>query len=140
MARSWKARLLYGCALWAADIVHHNLVAGVSNTPEGMLIYHGSAAATDFLLLVCAAHHLKGRLSTDMQMLCWFSMVANFCGWLLYLAYAPPLTYDIAIKVLGYGQFLRLILAVNDADPVGLHLVRGRSFIGAQLHYREANK
>lgn len=139
MPTCWKARLLYGCALWSTGIVHHNLVLDVSNTPEGMLIYHGLAAATDFLLLVCAAHLLSGHLSRDMQNLSYVSMVVNFAGWLLYLAYAPPDSYDIAIRLVTYVQFARLItVGPYGIDRVGECLFRGHDFGGSKLHHEKA--
>lgn len=130
---------MYAGALLITGAAHHNLVSGVCNTPSGMLLYHGSAAAMDFLLLICAANFLKGRLSRDMQILCWFSMIVNFCGWLLYLAYAPPITYNYAIGALGYVQIARLIyLGPYGINSAGNFHVRGNDFGGPELHYEKA--
>ena len=140
MPTCWKARLLYACTLWLTGVVHHNLVCDVSNTPAGMLVYHGLAAGTDFLLLVLAAHLLRGRLSNDMQTLCWISMVVNFAGWLLYLAYAPPITYNYAIGILGYVQLLRLLPVGIYADRPGQRFIPGPDFGGPKLHYEKAKR
>lgn len=140
MPTSYRARLMYASALWGSSVVHHNLVHGVSNTPEGMFVYHGSAAATDFLLLIFAANLLSGRLSKDMQILCWLSMVVNFCGWLLYLAYSPPIAYQYAIKALGYVQFLRLLPVGIYVDRAWQRLVRSHHPSGPQLHFEKAKR
>ncbi len=123
---SWQARLTFGLALWVANIVHHDLVAGVENTPEGMFLYHFSAAATDFMLLVSASSALTGRLCDDLETLCLVSMVVNFLGFLAYMAYAPPITYNYAIGVLGYVQYARLLLVDRyGIDRVGSGVFRG---------------
>ncbi len=141
MFTRWKARLMFGFALWLAGVAHHNLAADVSNTPVGMFIYHGSAAATDFLLLICASFALSGRLSDDMQNLCLLSMTVNFCGWLLYLAYAPPNSYNNAILGVTYVQFARLI----PIGPYGFDRARECNFRGndlgsTQLHHEKAQR
>jgi len=127
---SWQARLTFGLALWVASVVHHDLVNGVSNTPGGMLIYHFTAAATDGLLLFSAASLLKGRLCDDLEDLCLVSMVVNCLGFLAYMAYAPPVTYNYAIGVLGYVQYGRLLLAdIYGLDFVGEFVLR-RNHLG----------
>lgn len=141
MMSTWTARLMFGCAIWLTGAAHHDLVSGVTNTPAGMFVYHGAAAGIDFLLLVCAANLLEGRLSSDMQNLCWLSMIVNFFGWLLYLAYAPPISYNYAIGVLGYAQLARLIyLGPYGIDPAGEYRFCGHDFGSPQLHYEKAKR
>lgn len=135
----WKARLLFGCAIWLADISHHNLVLNVSNTPEGMLVYHGSAALFDLALLICASSVLYGRLADDMQRLCWLSMAVNATGWFLYLAWQTPNFYNSAIEVLGYVQLARLLtMGLYGIDRVGDSVFRGHSPYRPELHHEKA--
>lgn len=123
---SFKARLVYGLVLYLAGAAHHEIVQGVSNTPQGMLVYHASAAATDFLLLVCASSVLKRRLLDDMQVLCLLSMIVNFAGWLLYMAWTPPTYYNTSIEVLTYVQYARLFtMDLYGIDRAGGYLFRG---------------
>ena len=139
MSHRWEARLIYGCALWTSGAVHQNLVSCAENTPSGMFVYHFSAVAFDCLLIICAANLLRGRLSRDMQNLCWLSMIVNFIGWLLYMAYAPPITYNYAIAILGYVQYARLIyLGQNGINSAGYGNLRRDDFGGPQLHYETA--
>jgi len=138
---SWVARLTYGFVLWLAGVMHHIIVQNVSNTPEGMLVYHTSAAATDYMLLICSSSFLYGRLADDMQMFCLFSMVVNFTGWVLYLAYAPPISYNYAIEVLGYVQYARLILVgIHGTDRARDYLFCGHDPIGPELHHEKAKR
>jgi hypothetical protein len=118
--------------LWAVVKVHSEIASGLGNTPVGMLMFHGSAALTDLLLLHCAPTLLSGALCDDMQNLCLVSIVANFAGWLLYLAYTPPEFYNSFMWGLGCVQSLRLFLVdSDDANHMGLHLVRRPDFLGA---------
>ena len=137
----WEARLFYGLALWFANVVHPALVGDQSNTPEGMFIYHGVAALTDCLLLILASYTLRGSLSDSMQDMCLLAMVINFCGWLAYLAYAPPITYNYAIGWLGYVQFGRLLWVDHHGlDRLRDHFVCGPNIRGAPLHYEKAER
>lgn len=137
---SISARLLVGLALWLANIAHHALVVDVANTPGGMLVYHATALAFDYALLIACAVMLDGKLSDDMQTLCLMSMIVNFSGWLLYLAYAPPVPYNYAIGVLGYVQYARLLLGDHDAYRMGRDLVHRRDSLGPKFHSKEANR
>lgn len=133
---SWQARLMFAVALWFANAVHRELVAGVSNTPLGMLAYHGSAALFDMVLLTGAPSVLSGRLCDDIQALCLASMVINFLGWIAYLAYAPPSLYNWMIWSCGYVQWARLIFVDrHDADHLGFDLVSGADRRRRQFHF-----
>jgi hypothetical protein len=136
-----KSRLLYGLALWASGAAHSLVVGGIENTPVGLFVYHMSAAMVDYWLLICAAYSLSGRLSTDMQNLCLFSMIINFIGWVLYMAYAPPFSYNTAIMALGYVQYIRLITTgIYGPDRAGDYLFRGHDSICSKLHYEKAQQ
>lgn len=136
---SWAARCLYGLTLWLSGAAHHILVGGIENTPEGMFVYHLSAAATDYMLLISASSVLAGRLVRNMQALCFMSMIVNFAGWVLYMAYSPPSTYDYAILGIGYVQFgILFTVGLYGTDRVGDGIVRGPDPLGPQLHVKEA--
>ncbi len=133
-------RLLVGLSLWLVVVAHPALVGDVSNTPGGMMIYHGVALLFDYATLVVCSFMLDGQLRDDMQTLCLASMIVNFIGWILYLAYAPPVFYDCAIGVLGYVQWIRLFLGDHDAYRMGRDLVHRRDSVGPKLHSKEANQ
>lgn len=135
---SWQARLLFCFALWIANIAHGGLVADVSNTPEGMLVYHGSAAMVDMLLLFCAPSLLSGRLCDDLQTLCLVSMVINFVGWLAYMNWVGPELYNWFILACGYTQWARLIyVGRNDTDSYWLGMVSGADSHRGKFHSYE---
>ncbi len=97
-----------------------------------MLIFHGGAALADLALIHCAPAFLSGPACDDTQTLCLISIVANFIGWLLYLAFFSPIYYDLFMWVLGYVQSMRLLIVdSDDANPVGVHMVRGSYHLGA---------
>lgn len=112
---------------------HAVLTSGVSNTVGGMLLFHGSAALCDAALLCCAPRLLSGRLCDDLETLCLVSMVGNALGWALYLAYAPPVLFNVFMTGLGYVQAIRLFyVGRDDADrSMGSDLVRRPDFVGA---------
>jgi hypothetical protein len=129
-------------AIGAAAMLHSQLFGAVENSPLGMLMYHGGAALFDFATLIISAHALRGHLSDDMQQLCLASMVANFLGWILYLAYLPPNLYDVAIVTLNYVQMAWLLwIGRHDAEyhswRAVVHRADPRSL---QLHSTEAHK
>ena len=113
---SVTARLIICLALWFSGVAHLNLVGQVENTPEGMLIYHGSAALVDLLLLVCMSSALKGRLVDDMEILCLVSIVTNSVGWILYMAYSSPIVYNNILLGVSCAQYLRLLLGDSYAN------------------------
>lgn len=123
---AWRSRLLAGLLILLAMRLHAVALADVANTPGGMLLYHGSAAVVDLLLLISAPWLLSGRLCDDMQAMNLASIIANFAGWIAYLAYTPPVFYDTFMQGLTYVQFIRLFIVDRHvADRLGFDLVRG---------------
>jgi hypothetical protein len=137
----WRARLLLCLLLWLSMQLHAVAVAGVPNTPQGMLAFHGSAAALD-VVLTCSAHFLvSGRLCDDMENLCLFSAVGNALGWALYLASTSPVFYNTFMWGLSYVQWGRLLYVDRndaDADHSGVDLVRLADRIRGHLYFGKA--
>lgn len=122
----WRSRILLVAVMVLAMIVHSLVTASLPNTDEGMLLFHGSAAAVDFILLYSAPRFIAGRLCSDMQTLCLVSIVANLVGWIAYMAYAPPNFYNTFMWSLSYVQYGRILLVDHHgADYLGFGLVRG---------------
>jgi hypothetical protein len=137
---SWRPRLIAAATLWMAIQVHGHSTSSLPNTPLGMLVFHGSAAAVDMLLLCCAPRLLAGRLCREFETLCIVSMIVNFSGWLAYLAYAPPIFYNAAAWGLSYVQWARLfIVDRHDADHLGFNLVFGAHRVGDQFNLGKAH-
>jgi len=113
----WRSRLLLIAAFFLAAKVHDLIMLGCANTPQMMAIYHGSAGAVDLLLLYVAQHHISGRLCDHIQASCIASVIINFVGYRLYMAYSPPDFYNYLIAGLSYVQYLRLLyVGRHDAD------------------------
>ena len=128
----WRSRLAMIAAIWIAFQAHASFAPYLPNSPAGMLAFHGSAALADLALIYCAPTFLSGPICDETQTLCLISIVANFIGWLLYLAYFSPVYFDLFMWVLGYVQSLRLLIVdSDDANHLGVHLVRGPNFLGA---------
>lgn len=111
----WRTRLLLGLLFYSVGWAHDTIAYPWPNTREWMLAYHGSAALCDLALLVCSANMLAGRLSFDVQVLCWMSIVINFLGWIAYLAHSPPALYNVLMQGVMYAQYFRLLFtgAIN---------------------------
>ncbi len=136
---SWKARLTYGLVIWLSGVAHHTIVSGISNTPVGLFLYHMMAAVTDYMLLLCVPSLLSGRVAECMQQLCLMSMTINFAGWVLYMAYAPPFTYNYAIALTGYVQYAILFtVGIHGLNSAWQRLLCGANPVGPKLYNQKA--
>jgi hypothetical protein len=131
---SWRARCLAGASILLGMYGHAWATEHLPNTPAGMLMFHGSAALIDLFFLHAAPAALRGRLCVDAQRLLLASIVGNFAGWLLYVAYVSPIFYDTVIWALTYLQLLRLFIPDRHADPFGLDLVCHPDHLGGSHH------
>lgn len=106
----WRSRIIVAVLMLLATNIHAFALAGKPNTDAGMALFHGSAAAVDFLLLWSAPRFISGRLCTDTQILCLVSCFANFLGFIAYQAYASPDYYNHFMWSLAYVQYGRILL------------------------------
>lgn len=121
----WRSRILTGAIFGASMGIHSMSTAHVSNTDGGMLVFHGSAALFDLFLFYMVPVFLSGQISLDMETLCIVSIVANFVGWISYMAYASPIYYNTFMWGLTYVQAIRLLILDDDnANARGLYMVR----------------
>lgn len=130
---SLTARLSMALLLVMVQQCHAAMTGSLPNTVDGMLVFHWSAALFDAALLSCAPLLLLGRLCDDLEALCLLSMVGNALGWALYLAYAPPVIYNMLMTGLSYVQWIRLFYVDRDDAnrPMGPDLVRRPALLGA---------
>ena len=132
---SWRSRALAASLMLLAIYGHGWATHQLPNTPIDMLLYHGSGALVDLFMLYLAPAVLNGRLCVDSQKLLLASIVGNAAGWGLYMAYAPPIIYNVYMVTVTYAQLMRLIIPDRHADPLGLDLVRHPdSFGGGRDH------
>jgi hypothetical protein len=113
----WRSRLGIALLIVAAMSAHSYSMGGATNSPIGMLVFHGSAALVDFALLLATPYWLVGKLCDDTETLMLLSIIGNAMGWGLYMAYAPPVFYDVCMYGLSIAQWLRL-LYVDDHDSI----------------------
>jgi hypothetical protein len=100
-----------------------------------MLLFHGSAALVDSMILLIVPRILQGRLLDRTQYLLIASVLGNFAGWLLYMGYAPPGIYDGYMWALTVAQIGCLLFTDRPhADSPWLDLVRHRARIGGGNH------
>lgn len=131
----WRSRLSAALVFWLVQQVHAFATQSLPNTPEGMHVFHGSAALADALLMLGVTRHLYGQLADDMEALCFASIIVNFIGWILYMAYAPPVIYNTLAYGVVYVQYLRLTwVDRNDAYRLGVRLVRRAHHGRAKSH------
>lgn len=136
----WRARSLCALVFFLAMLGYSGITSGLPNTPGGMLVFHGGAAAVDFLLLYCVPYFLNGRLAFLIETSCLVSIIWNFVGWLAYMAYSPPLVYNAAAWGLSYVQWCIILLVDrHDINRLGFGVVRGACNKGQQPYFTEAN-
>jgi len=112
----WRVRLAMLALIGGAIGLHSFLMADIPNSPEGMLMFHGSAAGLDLLLLFCARFFLQPEMSTDIEVLFFLSILVNFFGWLAYIAYATPIYYDSSMWALTVLTAARLLTKGGHGD------------------------
>lgn len=128
---SWRARWWMFALITGVPIAHALATASLPNTPEAMLLFHGSAALLDCLLLVIVPKLLGGQLRDHTQWLLVASACGNFAGWVLYMKYAPPIYYNWSMWLLTIIQWVRLVIPDHHADNPWFDLVRHRDRVGS---------
>lgn len=127
---SWRSRAVAAAFVLLTTYAHGWATRLLPNMPVDMLLFHGSAALVDLLLLYLAPAVIKGRLCVDSQKLLLASIVGNAAGWLLYMAYVSPIFYNTYMVGLTYAQLLRLFIPDRHADPARSDLVRHPDCLG----------
>jgi hypothetical protein len=131
----WRRRVGMAALIIALWAIHAVATEALPNTDISMLVFHGSAALFDMVLLAAAPYLLAGRLCSDTEALLLVSMLGNAAGWLFYMAYLPPIFYNAGMALLSLAQGLRLLYVDrHDADHLGLDLVCGRDRFRNQLY------
>jgi len=131
---TWRARFQMWLLITGILVVHAVSAGSLPNTPVAMLLFHGSAALLDWLLLCASSGLLSGRLCEHTQWLLLISICGNFAGWILYMSYAPPSYYNWFMWWLTVAQLVRLFIPDRHADYPGLDLVSDRHRIGGGNH------
>lgn len=131
---SWRARFQMWLLITGILASHAVAMESIPNEPEAMLLFHGSAALLDFLLLCVAPRLLSGRLCDHTQWLLLASICGNATGWILYMGYAPPSYYDWFMWWLTVAQWISLLIPDRYADYPGRDLVRHRDHFGGVIH------
>ena len=120
----------------AVMLLHQFATDQLPNTPIAMLVFHGSAALSDLLLLQVTPMILIGRLCVNSQCLLLASIMGNFAGWLLYMSYAPPSIYNNYMLAITVAQVSRLFIRDRtDADNTWINMVPDRNHICGSEHY-----
>lgn len=121
--------------------LHSIITESWDNTPLWMTVFYGSAAAFDLFILQSIPRFISGQLCDDMQTLCLVSIVINFIGWIAYMAYAPPVFYNMTMWGLTYVQLGRLLYVdYHDVNNLGSHLVSSPNFMGKKSYSQEASQ
>lgn len=131
---AWRARFLMWLLMAGVLLVHGAATAPLPNTPAAMLLFHGSAALFDWLLLLIAPRLLSGRMLDHTQWLLWASIGGNAAGWWLYMGYAAPSYYNVFMWWLTIAQWCRLAIPDRHADTPGFDLVPHRDRLGGGYH------
>ena len=133
MLTEWQRRLMAGAAFFVISWVHGHSF-GFKNTPELMLICHGSAVAADLAVIYIAGYALTGRISRDIMYINLCAIIVNFMGFLAYMAYLPPSFYNKAMAGVIFAQWARLIWTDDVASFLRFHVLPGSNSRSNQIH------
>lgn len=141
----WVARrALIGGTVLGVGMAFDKAVAGIPNSPAGMLIYHGGAATVDLFFFKATRFIATSHLRRDVEAIFAASIAANALGWALYMARTPPSLYDNLVMGLNYALAIRLLLGDgNVLDRIDFTHVRGlvrRPFLGSSNHLAKEEK
>jgi len=128
--------LAFGLLQWMHSFID------VPNNPEGLLIYHGSAALFDLAEIYIVSGLLTGQLARDLCALTLASIGINGLGWAGYLLYLDPIWYDSALTSLIMASYLMLFVT-RGGDAIGNHgggIFRPRADNRPQSHQKEATQ
>ena len=130
MINPWRYRVLAAVLIFLVMQAHQEVMKDILNNPIWMLVFHGSAALCDLMLIYSLPSILSGELCKHMETLCLTSIVGNALGWFAYMAYAPPDIYNYSMWVLSYIQWGRLLMVDSD-DPyfMGRNMVRSAHIV-----------
>lgn len=107
----WIARrLAIATAVIVTGGAFDRLASHLSNTPDGMMLYHGSAAFVDALLFKATRVVAAGYLRRDVEFIFIASAAVNALGWALYMAWTPPYLYNNMVMGLNYALAVRLLM------------------------------
>jgi hypothetical protein len=137
---SWVSRIATALAFGLMQWMHSFIE--VPNNPEGLLIYHGSAALFDLAAIFIASELLTGQLARDLNCLTLASIGINGLGWAGYLLYLDPIWYDSALTSLIIVSYLRLFVT-RGGDVIGNHgggVFRPCADNRPQSHQKEATQ
>lgn len=136
----WMSRITTALAFSLLQWIHSFI--DVSNTPQGLLIYHGSSALFDLVAIFIVSELLTGQLARDLCTLTLASIGINGLGWAGYLLYLDPIWYDSALTSLIMVSYLRLFVT-RGGDAIGNHgggIFRPRADNRPQSHQKEATQ
>jgi len=83
------------------------------------LAYYGSAALLDLgIIILTSGITPVPKMVIDLHRICMVSILINFIGWLIWLAYLPPAAYDSAFVIL-YLWAVYILINKDSADVGG---------------------
>ena len=103
-------------------LIHELFISQISSLP-----YYSTAAIFDLMSMILMSN-IKPTpiLSLKLNTVCVVSIALNFYGWLIYILYIKPTTYDIAFIIV-YAVVIYLFL-VGDRERVDSNTLGRRSF------------
>jgi len=140
----WHGRLSIAALICAGFVAHAYILRDIPNTLEWMLVFHGTAAAFDLLILFCARFLLSDDIRTDFEILSLLSALGNFLGWIAYILYYSPIYYDNGMYFLAIITALRLIIKGDHERHIisnsWLAVVRGWYRCRVQPNFERSDK
>lgn len=115
MKTSWATRLGIGCMLMACALAYNLLITPEDNWP----MYYASAAFMDANIVLALRLFGNNQLVYDLQNINFTAIVVHASGFVMYMRYMPPTSYNAMLYTLIILQWLRLLwVGPNERNTV----------------------
>jgi len=141
MKESLITRIACGLSFFLTGLLFNHTVDLFPSYP----IYYLIAAVVDTLFVLYLPIFGHSSLIRDLQLINWCSVATQFYGFIIYMCYYPPASYNWIIGALTFVQWVRLIwVRKNDTHSSGnnfwLDSIFNSYFNLQRSHHTEANR
>jgi hypothetical protein len=105
MKRTWVTRLAIACMFWLAANLFDLLITPGKSWP----MYYLAALFFDATLVLCLFKFGENSLVNDLQNINYTAIVVHAVGFVMYMDYFPPYSYNAMLYTLIGAQWLRLL-------------------------------
>ncbi len=136
MKKSWVTRIAIGLCFWLIGSAYQYFIKDGQSFPAVYLI----EAAIDTLIVYMLPMFGNSLLIRDLQKVNCLSVIAHAYGWVIYMSYLPPITYDYLLSIIVIMQWARLIwIRYDDTHGINNNF-RCDGVLNAYFNLRRSHK